>query len=150
MITNPELYIADFAKAGADYITVHVETAFHLNRLVQSIKEHEGIKAAASLNPATPLSSLDYILEDLDMVLIMSVNPGFGGQAFIPSALDKIRTLRKLIDERGLNTEIEVDGGVKPDNAAMIIKAGADILVAGSAIFGMKDYAAAIRGIRGN
>ncbi|HUI68053.1 MAG TPA: ribulose-phosphate 3-epimerase [Nitrospirota bacterium] len=150
MITNPELYIADFAKAGADYITVHVEIAFHLNRLVQSIKEHKGIKAAVSLNPATPLSSLDYTLEDLDMVLIMSVNPGFGGQAFIPSALDKIRTLRKLIDERGLNTKIEVDGGVKPDNAAEIIKAGADILVAGSAIFGMKDYAAAIRGIRGN
>jgi ribulose-phosphate 3-epimerase len=150
MITNPELYIADFAKAGADYITVHVEIAFHLNRLVQSIKEYKGIKAAVSLNPATPLSSLDYILEDLDMVLIMSVNPGFGGQAFIPSALDKIRTLRKLIDERGLKTKIEVDGGVKPDNAAEIIKAGADILVAGSAIFGMKDYAAAIRGIRGN
>ena len=150
MITNPELYIADFAKAGADYITVHVEIAFHLNRLVQSIKEHKGIKAAVSLNPATPLSGLDYILEDLDMVLIMSVNPGFGGQAFIPSALDKIRTLRKLIDERGLRTKIEVDGGVKPDNAAEIIKAGADILVAGSAIFGMKDYAAAIRGIRGN
>lgn len=150
MITNPELYIADFAKAGADYITVHVETAFHLNRLVQSIKEHKGIKAAVSLNPATSLSSLDYILEDLDMVLIMSVNPGFGGQAFIPSALDKIRTLRKLIDERGLKTKIEVDGGVKSDNAAEIIKAGADILVAGSAIFGMKDYAAAIRGIRGN
>ncbi len=150
MITNPELYIVDFATAGADYITVHVETAFHLNRLVQSIKEHEGIKAAVSLNPATPLSSLDYILEDLDMVLIMSVNPGFGGQAFIPSALDKIRTLRKLINDRGLKTKIEVDGGVKPDNAAEIIKAGADILVAGSAIFGMKDYAAAIRGIRGN
>ncbi len=150
MISNPELYIADFAKAGADYITVHVETAFHLNRLVQSIKEHKGIKAAVSLNPATSLSSLDYILEDLDMVLIMSVNPGFGGQTFIPSALDKIRTLRKLIDERGLKTKIEVDGGVKPDNAAEIIKAGADILVAGSAIFGMKDYAAAIRGIRGN
>ena len=150
MITNPELYIADFAKAGADYITVHVETAFHLNRLVQSIKEHKGIKAAVSLNPATSLSSLDYILEDLDMVLIMSVNPGFGGQAFIPSALDKIRTLRKLIDEQGLKTMIEVDGGVKPDNATEIIKAGADILVAGSAIFGMKDYAAAIRGIRGN
>jgi ribulose-phosphate 3-epimerase len=150
MITNPELYIADFAKAGADYITVHVEIAFHLNRLVQSIKEYRGIKAAVSLNPATPLSSLDYILEDLDMVLIMSVNPGFGGQAFIPSALDKIRTLRKLIDERGLKTKIEVDGGVKPDNAAEIIKAGADILVAGSAIFGTKDYASAIRGIRGN
>jgi ribulose-phosphate 3-epimerase len=150
MISNPELYIADFAKAGSDYITVHIEVTFHLNRLVQSIKEHEGIKSAVSLNPATPLSSLDYILEDLDMVLIMSVNPGFGGQTFIPSALDKIRTLRKLIDERGLKTKIEVDGGVKPDNAAEIIKAGADILVAGSAIFGTKDYAAAIREIRGN
>ena len=150
MITNPELYIADFAKAGADYITVHVEIAFHLNRLVQSIKEYKGIKAAVSLNPATPLSSLDYILEDLDMVLIMSVHPGFGGQAVSPSALDKIRTLRKLIDERGLKTKLEVDGGVKPDNAAQIIEAGADILVAGSAIFGMKDYAAAIRGIRGS
>jgi ribulose-phosphate 3-epimerase len=150
MISNPELYIADFAKAGSDYITVHIEVTFHLNRLVQSIKEHKGIKSAVSLNPATPLSSLDYILEDLDMVLIMSVNPGFGGQTFIPSALDKIRTLRKLIDERGLKTKIEVDGGVKPDNAAEIIKAGADILVAGSAIFGTKDYAAAIREIRGN
>jgi len=150
MITSPELYIADFAKAGADYITVHVETALHLNRLVQMIKEHRGIKAAVSLNPATPLSSLDYILEDLDMVLIMSVNPGFGGQTFIPSALNKIRSLRKLIGERGLKTAIEVDGGVKPDNAAGIIEAGADILVAGSAIFGAKDYAAAIRGIRGN
>ena len=150
MITSPELYIADFAKAGADYITVHVETALHLNRLVQMIKEHRGIKAAVSLNPATPLSSLDYILEDLDMVLIMSVNPGFGGQTFIPSALNKIRSLRKLIGERGLKTAIEVDGGVKPDNAAGIIEAGADILVAGSAIFGAKNYAAAIRGIRGN
>ena len=150
MITSPELYIADFAKAGADYITVHVETALHLNRLVQMIKEHRGIKAAVSLNPATPLSSLDYILEDIDMVLIMSVNPGFGCQAFIPSALNKIRSLRKLIGERGLKTAIEVDGGVKPDNAAGIIEAGADILVAGSAIFGAKDYAAAIRGIRGN
>ncbi len=150
MITNPELYIADFAKAGADYLTVHVETAFHLNRLVQSIREHSGVKAAASLNPATPLTSLDYILPDLDMVLIMSVNPGFGGQAFIPSALDKIATLRKRIDELGLKTEIEVDGGVKPDNAAAIIDAGADILVAGSAVFSKKDYAGAIRGIRGN
>jgi len=149
MITNPELYIADFAKAGADYITVHVETAFHLNRLVQSIKEHKGVKAAVSLNPATPLTSLDYILPDLDMVLIMSVNPGFGGQAFIPSALEKISKLRKRIDELGRAIEIEVDGGVKPSNAAEIIKAGADILVAGSAVFGTKDYSAAIRGIRG-
>ena len=149
MITNPELYIADFAKSGADYITVHVETAFHLNRLVQAIKEHKGVKAAASLNPATSLASLDYILPDLDMVLIMSVNPGFGGQAFIPSALDKIKALRKRIDDLGLKTEIEVDGGVKPENAASVIAAGADILVAGSAVFGAKDYSAAIKAIKG-
>ena len=149
MITNPELYIADFAKAGADYITVHVETAFHLNRLIQLIREHKGVKAAVSLNPATPLSSLDYILPELDMVLIMSVNPGFGGQSFIPSAMDKIRRLRKRIDELGLTVELEVDGGVKPGNAAELAEAGADILVAGSAVFGTQDYAAAIRGIRG-
>ena len=149
MITNPELYIADFAKAGADYITVHVETAFHLNRLIQLIREHKGVKAAVSLNPATPLSSLDYILPELDMALIMSVNPGFGGQSFIPSAMDKIRRLRKRIDELGLTVELEVDGGVKPGNAAELAEAGADILVAGSAVFGTQDYAAAIRGIRG-
>jgi ribulose-phosphate 3-epimerase len=149
MITNPELYIADFAKAGANAITVHVEAALHLNRLVQSIKEHRGVKAGVSLNPATPLSSLDYILPDLDMVLIMSVNPGFGGQSFIPSALDKIARLRKGIDEMGLKIEIEVDGGVKAGNAAQIADAGADILVAGSAVFGSKDYRAAIRGIKG-
>jgi ribulose-phosphate 3-epimerase len=149
MITNPELYIADFAKAGANTITVHVEAALHLNRLVQSIREQKGVKAAVSLNPATPLSSLDYILPDLDMVLIMSVNPGFGGQSFISSALDKIRQLRKRIDELGLKIEIEVDGGVKIENAAQIAKAGADILVAGSAVFGSKDYTAAVRGIRG-
>ncbi len=149
MITDPELFIAAFAKAGADYITVHVETALHLNRLIQLIREHKGVKAAVSLNPATPLSGLDAILPDIDMVLIMSVNPGFGGQSFIPSALDKIRQLRKRIDELGLKIELEVDGGVKPGNAAEIRGAGADILVAGSAVFGTKDYAAAIRGIRG-
>jgi ribulose-phosphate 3-epimerase len=149
MIENPELYIADFAKAGADYLTVHAEAAYHLHRLVQSIREHKGVKAAVSLNPATPLEALDYVLSDLDMVLIMSVNPGFGGQAFIPSQLDKIRALRKRIDDRRLNLEIEVDGGVKTDNAAEVAAAGADILVAGSAVFGAKDYAAAIKGIRG-
>jgi ribulose-phosphate 3-epimerase len=149
MITNPELYIADFAKAGADYIAVHVETAPHLNRLIQSIKEHKGVRAAVSLNPATPLSSLDYVLPDLDMVLIMSVNPGFGGQSFIPSALGKIEQLRKRIDALGLPIEIEVDGGVKPANAASVINAGADILVAGSAVYNTKDYAAAIKAIRG-
>ncbi|MEK6700531.1 MAG: ribulose-phosphate 3-epimerase [Nitrospirota bacterium] len=150
MITNPERYVADFAGAGADYLTVHVETAYHLHRLVQSIREQKNVKAGVSLNPATPLTSLDHILGDLDLVLIMSVNPGFGGQAFIPSALDKIRQLRKRIDDGGLKTEIEVDGGVKPGNAAELIAAGADILVAGSAVFGAKDYASAIRGIRGN
>ena len=150
MITNPELYIDDFAKAGADYITVHVETALHLHRLIQLIREHKGVKAAVSLNPATPLSSLDYILPELDMALIMSVNPGFGGQSFIPSAMDKIRRLRKRIDELGLTVELEVDGGVKPGNAAELAEAGADILVAGSAVFGTQDYAAAIRGIRGS
>ncbi len=148
MIESPELYVADFAKAGADYITVHAEATNHLNRLVQTIKEQKGVRAGVSLNPATPLESLDYILGDADMVLIMSVNPGFGGQAFIPSALDKIRRLRKMIDDRRLPVEIEVDGGVKPDNAAEIIKAGADILVAGSAVFGAKDYSVAIKGIR--
>ncbi len=149
MIENPERYIADFAKAGADYLSVHAEAAYHLHRLVQSIKEHTGVKAAVALNPATPLEVLDHILEDLDMVLIMSVNPGFGGQAFIPSQFDKIRALRKRIDDRKLTVEIEVDGGVKPDNAAAVAAAGADILVAGSAVFSAKDYAVAIRGIRG-
>jgi ribulose-phosphate 3-epimerase len=149
MISNPELYIADFAKAGAAYISVHAEVATHLHRLIQSIKSHAGVKAAVSLNPATPLSVLDYVLPDLDMVLIMSVNPGFGGQSFIPSALDKIAQLRKRIDSLGLKTEIEVDGGVKPENAVSIVAAGADILVAGSAIYGTKDYAAAIKAIRG-
>ena len=149
MIENPERYIADFARAGADYLTVHAEAACHLHRLVQTIREHRGVKAAVSLNPATPLDALDYVLGEVDMVLIMSVNPGFGGQAFIPSALDKIGRLRRSIDDRKLSVEIEVDGGVKPDNAARIAAAGADILVAGSAVFGAKDYAAAISGIRG-
>ncbi len=148
MIENPGRYVADFAKAGADYIVVHVETGYHLHRLVQQIKELK-VKAGVSLNPATPLSTLDHILPDLDMVVIMSVNPGFGGQAYIPAATPKIKTLRKRIDELGLRTEIEVDGGVKPENAAEVIAAGADILVAGSAVFGKKDYAAAIKGIRG-
>ena len=150
MITNPEHYIDDFAKAGADYIAVHVETGYHLNRLVQAIRGHTGVKAAVALNPATPLSSLDYILPELDMVVIMSVNPGFGGQSFISSALGKIQQLRRRIDGLGLKIEIEVDGGVKPENAAQVADAGADILVAGSAVFGKKDYAAAIRGIRGS
>ena len=122
MITNPELYIADFAKAGADYIAVHVETAFHLHRLVQSIKEHKGVKAAVSLNPATPLSSLDHILPDLDMVVIMSVNPGFGGQSFIPSVMDKIRRLRNRIDELGLATDVHMSFDDMFDHGVLFLR----------------------------
>lgn len=149
MIENPERYVADFASAGADYLTVHVETGYHLHRLVQSIKDLGKVRAGVVLNPATPLSFVDYVLADVDIVLVMSVNPGFGGQAFIPSALDKVRRLREMISVLNLKTEIEIDGGVKPENAAEIAAAGADILVAGSAVFGAKDYGAAIKGIRG-
>ncbi|HAR44603.1 MAG: ribulose-phosphate 3-epimerase [Nitrospirae bacterium GWC2_57_13] len=149
MIENPERYVADFVKAGAGIITVHSEVTVHLHRLIQSIKEL-GVRAGVSLNPATPLDQLDYILDDLDMVLIMSVNPGFGGQAFIPSALDKIRLLKERISARGLTVEIEVDGGIKPGNAAEVVQAGADILVAGSAVFGQKDYASVIAALRGS
>ena len=149
MIEEPERYVREFISAGADTVIVHQENSPHLHRTIQTIKEHRGVRAAVSLNPATPLTSLEYILGDIDMVLIMSVNPGFGGQAFIPSALEKIAQLRKRIDELNLSTDIEVDGGIKPENAKKIINAGADILVAGSAIFGQKDYAAAIRGVRG-
>ncbi|MDH3869875.1 MAG: ribulose-phosphate 3-epimerase, partial [Desulfuromonadales bacterium] len=134
MIENPDLYIADFARAGADIITVHQEAVPHLHRTVQLIKSLSK-KAGVSLNPATPVETLDIILDELDLVLIMSVNPGFGGQSFIPSALDKIRALRQRITERGLSTELEVDGGVKIDNIREVVAAGADVLVAGSAVF---------------
>ena len=113
MIENPDLYLENFAEAGADWITVHVEACTHLHRTISQVKKL-GKKAGAVLNPATPLSSLDHILDDLDLVMLMSVNPGFGGQSFIPSTLDKTRTLKKMIDERGLNTGIEIDGGVSP------------------------------------
>lgn len=139
MIEEPDKFLRDFIKAGADYITVHVEASVHLHRTIQWIKE-SGVKAGVSLNPATPLWSLDHILSDIDMVLLMSVNPGFGGQEFIPCVLDKLKTLRNLINERGLNVLIEVDGGVKPDNAKEIALAGADILVMGSAFFNSEDY----------
>ena len=149
MIENPDLYIADFAKAGADIITVHQEAVPHLHRTVQLIKSL-GKKAGVSLNPATPVETLDVILDELDLVLIMSVNPGFGGQSFIPSALDKIRALRQRITERGLSTELEVDGGVKIDNIREVVAAGADVLVAGSAVFNTEDYAATITALREN
>jgi ribulose-phosphate 3-epimerase len=139
MISDPDRYIGDFIRAGADYLTVHCEATPHLHRTVQCIKEG-GAKAGVSLNPATPLCSIEHVLEDLDMVLVMSVNPGFGGQKFIPGALAKIRALRKTIGERGLKTLIEVDGGVGVTNAAEVAAAGADILVMGSAFFGPGDY----------
>ncbi|MBM4146663.1 MAG: ribulose-phosphate 3-epimerase [Nitrospira sp.] len=139
MIEEPDKYLEDFIKAGADYLTVHYEASVHLHRTVDYIKER-GIKAGVSLNPATPLWTLDHILPDMDMALIMSVNPGFGGQGFIQTAIDKIKTLKRLISEKGLQTLIEVDGGVKLDNALEIVSAGADILVMGSAFFHSKDY----------
>jgi ribulose-phosphate 3-epimerase len=149
MITNPDDFIGDFAEAGANYITVHVETCPHLHRTVQFIKE-KGIKAGVTLNPATPLVSVEAILPDVDLLLIMSVNPGFGGQRFIQNVLEKIRQARAMIDRTGKPILLEVDGGVKPDNAAAIIAAGADILVAGSAIFEApgRDYKGAIAALR--
>jgi ribulose-phosphate 3-epimerase len=134
MIENPDRYIPNFVNAGADIITVHVETCPHIHRTIQNIKSH-GVKAAVALNPGTSLTSIEYILEELDMVLIMSVNPGFGGQHFIPSALEKIRSLKNMLDERSLKLDIQVDGGIKLENAAEIVQAGANVLVAGSAIF---------------
>lgn len=135
MIVEPERYVADFARAGADYLTVHVEASPHLHRTVQAIREL-GARPGVTLNPATPLAAIEEILPDVDLVLVMSVNPGFGGQSFIPSSLDRIRRLRATLDALGSNAELEVDGGIKPDNAAELIAAGATVLVAGSAVFG--------------
>lgn len=147
MIEQPDRYLEDFAKAGADYITVHSEATVHLHRTVQCIKE-SGVKAGISLNPATSLSCLDYMLAEIDLILIMSVNPGFGGQKYIPSASQKIRTLKGMIQSANLSALIEVDGGVKLDNASEIAAAGADILVMGSAFFGSGDYAAFMKKLR--
>jgi ribulose-phosphate 3-epimerase len=147
MISNPDQYIEDFARAGSDIITVHVETDAHLNRTINLIKK-QGVKAGVVLNPATPLSALDYVLEEVDMVLLMSVNPGFGGQFFIPNVAHKISRLREIIDVRNLPVEIEVDGGINFDTARMVARAGADIFVAGSAIFGSDDYAKTIQALR--
>jgi ribulose-phosphate 3-epimerase len=143
MIVDPDRYIPDFAAAGADIIVFHAEATFHVHRTVQLIKSL-GKKAGVSLNPATPLHCLDYILDDLDLVLLMTVNPGFGGQSFIEACLPKIHALRGMLDKRGLETELEVDGGVKISNVESISRAGADVFVAGSAVFGSTDYAATI------
>lgn len=149
MIVEPEKYVADFAKAGADHITVHAEhnASPHLHRTLGQIKEL-GKQAGVVLNPSTPLDFIEYVLPLCDLVLIMSVNPGFGGQSFIPEMVDKIRKLRQMCDERGLNPWIEVDGGLKANNTWQVLEAGANAIVAGSAVFGAKDYAEAIQGIR--
>ncbi|MBU5437757.1 ribulose-phosphate 3-epimerase [Tissierella sp. MSJ-40] len=140
MIDKPERYIKNFVEAGADLITVHEESTIHLHRTIQEIKNY-GIKAGVALNPSTPLDNIEYVLEDLDLVLIMTVNPGFGGQSFIGSMEGKIKKLRQIIDERNLNIIIEVDGGVKLDNAKEILDYGADLLVVGSEIFESEDIA---------
>src|SRR5512139_1521592 len=147
MIENPDRYIPEFARAGADLITVHQEAVPHLHRTVQLIRSL-GKKAGVSINPATPTAALDVILDDLDLVLVMTVNPGFGGQGFIEGGLAKIAALRYEIDRRGLPVELEVDGGVKTDNIGRIAAAGANVLVAGSAVFGTTDYAATIKELR--
>jgi len=147
MIVEPEKFVADFAKAGADHIYVQVEACPHLHRNLGQIRDL-GCKAGAVLNPGTPLSSLEYCIELCDLVLIMSVNPGFGGQSFIPSAVNKVRALRQMCNERGLDPWIEVDGGIKANNAWQVIEAGANALVAGSAIFNTDNYAEAITNIR--
>jgi ribulose-phosphate 3-epimerase len=139
MIEEPDTYLRDFIKAGADYITVHLEASVHLHRTIQWIKEG-GVKAGVSLNPATPVWSLEDILPDINLALLMSVNPGFGGQEFIPQVIEKIRTLKSFIYEKGLSTLVEVDGGINLDNAKNVASAGADILVMGSAFFNSKDY----------
>jgi len=143
MIENPDLYIPDFAAAGADIIVIHVEAVRHLHRTVQLIKSL-GKKAGVSLNPATPLNALDYVIADLDLVLLMTVNPGFGGQSFIEACLPKIQALRAMLDRRGGEAELEVDGGIKASNIARVAHAGADVFVAGSAVFNSPDYASTI------
>jgi ribulose-phosphate 3-epimerase len=149
MIVEPEKYVADFAKAGADIISVHAEhnASPHLHRTLGQIKEL-GKQAGVVLNPSTPLDFIEYVLELCDLVLIMSVNPGFGGQSFIPGVLPKIQKLRQMCDERGLDPWIEVDGGLKGNNTWQVLEVGANAIVSGSGVFGQKDYAAAIEGIR--
>jgi ribulose-phosphate 3-epimerase len=147
MIVEPERYVQSFSDAGADVITVHAEACMHLHRTLQEIRAL-GKRAGVSLNPHTPPDCLRYILSEVDLILVMSVNPGFGGQSFIASANDKLAHLRAMIDESGRDIDLEVDGGVKPGVARQVIEAGADVIVAGSAVFNSGDYAAAIEALR--
>jgi len=149
MIVEPERYIDEFARAGADVITVHAEATPHLQRAVARIREL-GKKAGVSLNPSTSLSAVEWVLHDVDMVLIMSVNPGFGGQAFLPSSLAKIELLRSQLGRAGLNVDIQVDGGIKADNVGEVVSAGANVIVSGSGIFGTPDYRKTIETMRKN
>ena len=147
MIVEPEKYVQSFAEAGADIITVHAEASTHLHRTLQQIRGL-GKRAGVSFNPHTPPDCLKYVLPDIDLVLVMSVNPGFGGQSFIPSATTKLAQVRAMIDESGYDIDLEVDGGVKPGTARQVLEAGADVIVAGSAVFKHDDYAAAMDAIR--
>jgi ribulose-phosphate 3-epimerase len=147
MIEEPDKYLEDFAKAGADYLTVHYEASVHLHRTIQYIKEL-GAKAGVSLNPATPVWSLEHILPDIDFALLMSVNPGFGGQEFIPETINKVKTLKRILGEKGFPVLIEVDGGINLRNAASVASAGADILVMGSAFFHSGDYGTLVKQFR--
>ncbi|MDU2687067.1 MAG: ribulose-phosphate 3-epimerase [Paeniclostridium sordellii] len=149
MIENPDNYIKDFADAGCDIIVVHEEACTHLHRTIQNIKSHN-VKAGVALNPATPIENIKYVLKDVDMVLIMTVNPGFGGQSFIDDMIDKIKELKLLIDEQGLEVDIQVDGGIKPSNVDKVVKAGANVIVAGSAIFNSDDIDATVKEFRLN
>jgi ribulose-phosphate 3-epimerase len=147
MIVEPERYVADFANAGADIISIHAEASPHLQRTLHGIRAL-GKRAGVVLNPHTPEDTLRYVMEDVDLILVMSVNPGFGGQSFLPLVLPKLRQLRRMIDESGRNIELEVDGGIAPETARAVTDAGATVLVAGSAIFGQRDRAAAMRELR--
>jgi ribulose-phosphate 3-epimerase len=149
MIVEPERYVEAFAKAGADIVSVHAEVSPHLHRTLQAIRA-AGAKPAVALNPATPLSALEYVLGDCEMVLVMTVNPGFGGQKFIQACTDKVRRLREMANARQQPLDIEVDGGIKPETVGAVAAAGANVLVAGTAVFGAKDYGQAIRAIREN
>jgi ribulose-phosphate 3-epimerase len=147
MIVEPDLFIDDFVQAGADIITIHAEASVHLHRSLEKIRK-AGVRAGVSLNPATSSHVIDYVLENLDLVLVMTVNPGFGGQKFIEAVVPKIEKIRGALDSRGLDTEIEVDGGIGPGTIGKVSSAGADVFVAGSAVFGSDDYEATIRLMR--
>lgn len=147
MIVEPERYVADFANAGADIISVHVEASTHLQRTLHAIRLL-GKRAGVVLNPHTPEDTIRYVLDDLDLILVMSVNPGFGGQSFLPMVLPKLRNLRQMIDQSGRDIDLEIDGGIGPDNARLVTEAGANVIVAGSSVFGQKDRGLALKQLR--